>query len=1611
MSNCGESSSINKTFILEPLSITGGSPTLSACTALYSNFITSCSGNTSVNLGTNLITFYGNLSGSTISAHTINGDFYYSGGTLLRTAVINIISGQTVGIFLPLSGGTLLGDVTGTSITTNNIYSSSISATSITGTTLFSGNTNLNSLFTTFTYVNSLALGLIWQQPLELINVIADSSIPVTGNTNDAFIIKTGANTGLWSGFSAGDLIQYQSSGWRLIKSLIVGDRFGVSFKSSTTPYGSFSGANNYIVTITGGTSGAFTYLLESPINNWAVYVDNQNAYYKNVSFAYSNSLGEWVQLSAGLDYVFSSGLTVVGNIVTSTYITGTSFTNNNLVLSGSNGVNLTTLINNFSGITSNSISATSISANTFVSGGTNLLNLINNTIFSGGSGNCITDFYVTNVHGCSPVSIHDNVRLLSGLRVTGNSITDTLSATSITGLTLYTNSFSANTISATTYQNLPIDIFISGGNVTNGIFSYVNTSGGTFSFKNKQLINNASTGLISGCTVSINSNPTKFNISSGSIMIVDNWTDINNPTITTVVFSGQSGVTTTYLTSSTLTHISIDVSGNILQSPTEETNSQRRDAVMVGILNHPMLTGITSVIEQVDTGLSPLSQYRDLMSAFKLINRGNVISANGTNLKFNKSSGYLFGQGINYYTNVKDPHKKEISATTASGFYYKTQTGFTDSLITDIDVLNYDLNGVVTAIGGTTRAQNQRVFLLSNGTLTIQYGQTWYTNLANAIQGLQSENFIIETNNNQFGILIGIISIQRNCTALNDTTRCAFIPVTIFGQNIGGGSGVATTTLQQAYNNSTSPEITTSNTLGALTIINGDGSDNVANLFEGVSSGGSITSIIRADGFARFNTLSATSISAITYYGNGSNLTNIPNTFITGSTTNNINRTYTLTNNTGGTVNINGLNDVFVTGGSYSLGTLSLTNNTGNTFNVGGFFTSANDVYTTGMTLNAGNYNLTLTRNDGTVLTTSLGILSSDVTITGGTYNSSSGIATFINNTGGTFNVSGFITGLTDTSVTSFSYNNANKFSISDSTGGTFNAIINTVTGLTVNGTLISNILSGSSLTIKGLDTSSATTAVTITNSVNQNILRVFNNGNITIGSGATNPTNLGVFRINQNNITIDIGEQATNNSAIWLSTTGTPTSLNYTLLTSANFNTILNAPSASGGVYFSIGGSIKAFITPSLASFYVPVSASTITGQTLNVNGGNSWVNISEQSTGVTSFWGNQTTNSSTNYGLQLQSNITALNSVGDTRLNVNGSIYIRLQNSLALFNVPVSATTISGQTYYGDNIYLPNTTTGTTTGVIYKGGNRFIHNFNYGYNGTVTTDGFNTFVGVLAGNFTMGSTAINNYESSTNTGIGYQALLNLTRGYDNTSVGQGAGINITSGYSNTVVGARALYQTTFGYSNVAIGSSALYSNSLGTHNIGIGYASLYGIISNSSNIGIGANAGRYISGASATLTSSTSSIFIGTNSYPLGQGQSNQIVIGDATVGNGSNTVTIGNSSITNNYFNGRLIVPQISATTITASSMADIASGTTRIVEASSGGTLSATKQVVSAFGIPASAQTQLSAAVNWDINGNYTGTSLSNIYQGQMYYDGNYFFMCVVDNTMIRLIRG
>jgi len=77
---------------------------------------------------------------------------------------------------------------------------------------------------------------------------------------------------------------------------------------------------------------------------------------------------------------------------------------------------------------------------------------------------------------------------------------------------------------------------------------------------------------------------------------------------------------------------------------------------------------------------------------------------------------------------------------------------------------------------------------------------------------------------------------------------------------------------------------------------------------------------------------------------------------------------------------------------------------------------------------------------------------------------------------------------------------------------------------------------------------------------------------------------------------------------------------------------------------------------------------------------------------------------------------------------------------------------------------------------------------------------------------------------------------------------------------------------------------------------------------------------------------------------------------------------------------------------------------------RVVESSALGLTSATKELIDGFLSAGATATLLSNTANWTSKV-YTGTAITGTYQGQQYYDSDYYFVCVDDNDWIRIPRA
>ena len=478
---------------------------------------------------------------------------------------------------------------------------------------------------------------------------------------------------------------------------------------------------------------------------------------------------------------------------------------------------------------------------------------------------------------------------------------------------------------------------------VTNGkILVSITNENKVQSLTNKQvnilLGNTISTGVFDFTGITKTSNTT-FQIAPVRGWFVDNTTNPVIPHVLQVNYSGSTtGQTTPYLSTSDATYILLTSASTITLQTTFPTPQERRLNIFLGKLIHPSRTSILNINNTVDFEVSPMSALRDLWTPIKLINDGIIVSPNGDNLNINTSAGGLWGNGIGWATNQLNPNQVSIAAKSPASFFYRTQTGGTSSSVTLIDPTKYDVGGAITSMGGagSDNASNQRVYLYPTGVINILYGQTNYPNLTAAVAGIQTETFVTYPNAQTTGVLIGIISVRNDIVAdgqpLTNTNYAKFTSVSKFGELLGGTGGLSTTTLQQAYDNSTQPEILTDSTLGAVTFRRGSAAE-TDNVFEVQNISGVNTFAVTGQG-----NVSGNSFNVKTYIYDSLNTTGVTNQVLfttpSGVRWNNIDSIVTgLTNNKvielgsgiGSTLRVSNNN---IASGNYS-GVLSGTENT----------------------------------------------------------------------------------------------------------------------------------------------------------------------------------------------------------------------------------------------------------------------------------------------------------------------------------------------------------------------------------------------------------------------------------------------------------------------------------------------------------------------------------------------------------------------------------------------------------------------------------------------------------------------------------------------------------
>lgn len=224
--------------------------------------------------------------------------------------------------------------------------------------------------------------------------------------------------------------------------------------------------------------------------------------------------------------------------------------------------------------------------------------------------------------------------------------------------------------------------------------------------------------------------------------------------------------------------------------------------------------------------------------------------------------------------------------------------------------------------------------------------------------------------------------------------------------------------------------------------------------------------------------------------------------------------------------------------------------------------------------------------------------------------------------------------------------------------------------------------------------------------------------------------------------------------------------------------------------------------------------------------------------------------------------------------------------------------------------------------------------------------------------------------NGTGSGNTALGSAALNANTTGSYNTMVGGNSGVSNTTGQGNVSVGYSSLNSNTTGSNNISIGNAAMNGMNTYNYNVGIGQQALRYVKGNynvaigdgaganlgsaattgtDNNIMIGGNAG-YQAGVNGSNTAGKYSIFIGHDTRPAADAETNEIVIsgydGNAgTIGLGSNSTLIGNSATTQAKIFGALTLPSTTASTSTTTGALKVGGGVGIVGNTYIGGTLS------------------------------------------------------------------
>lgn len=296
-------------------------------------------------------------------------------------------------------------------------------------------------------------------------------------------------------------------------------------------------------------------------------------------------------------------------------------------------------------------------------------------------------------------------------------------------------------------------------------------------------------TGVASGGRISVNAfNPQAIDIAPlVGYVVSNNQLTSAVPTIVKVDTPAQTVVLDAAAQTRALTNWLMDSTGAVIQQEPPPTAEQRRTHLQLGTTLYDPGSGVIVESQSIQVILGqPGNQWADLVDYLgPFSTSGNELTPLAGTLSFGKAVGTMFARSLNHYAAgvlTDNPHVS-VSPLQSPALFKRVIRTAESPLppdVTTVDPTQYDLNGVLTLVGGgTNTATVQRVYVtpsdVPSARMAVQYGQQTYASLAAAVAAVGTAPFIPNPISG-FGPLIGYIAMIRVATNLADPAQAVFI-------------------------------------------------------------------------------------------------------------------------------------------------------------------------------------------------------------------------------------------------------------------------------------------------------------------------------------------------------------------------------------------------------------------------------------------------------------------------------------------------------------------------------------------------------------------------------------------------------------------------------------------------------------------------------------------------------------------------------------------------------------------------------------------------------------------------------------------------------------------